>query len=59
MRASNWFLKNGMPAIGEIMQSGYEDDDNKRIVAKWIDDHTAEIYLAYRKLMFDFELKYL
>lgn len=45
--------------MAKIVSEGYEGVSKQKIAASWIDNNAAEIYKAYRKIMFEFEACYL
>lgn len=59
LRACNWFDINGFCTLSKIISEGYESSEKQKVACDWIDDNAAEIYQAYRKIMFEFEKKYL
>lgn len=59
IRACEWFRQNNHEQLANIIQAGYENDENKALAAQWIDMNTEEIYVIFRELMFLFEKKYL
>lgn len=59
LRACNWLDKNGFSNISKVIIDGYESKEKQTIAKEWIDNNASEIYKAYRKMMFDFEKKYL
>lgn len=58
-RAAEWFISCGMTDIGKMMILGYESKEKEKVVARWIDGNASTIYSAYRKIMFEFEDRYL
>lgn len=45
--------------MAKVVSEGYEGVSKQKIASSWIDSNAAEIYNAYRKIMFKFEAYYL
>ena len=59
LRACEWLKQNGFFELSNVLKSGYESDEKMKFASDWIDEHTEEIYIAFRKIMFAFEQRYL
>lgn len=56
--AGNWLNNNDFPELGYYLTSGYESKEKSDIAETWLNAHPAEVYRAYRTIMFLFEEKY-
>ncbi len=58
LRACKWLDRNGFTTMAKVVSEGYEGVSKHKIASSWIDSNAAEIYNAYRKIMFEFEAYY-
>ena len=59
LRACTWYRQNGFSDLEERIAAGYDSPEKQQETSNWIADNAAEIYRAYRKLMFTFEERFL
>ena len=59
LRACQWLNQNEFKLLSGIIQAGYENSEKEGEASEWIYNNPKVIYSAYRKIMFEFEAKYL
>jgi hypothetical protein len=59
LRACAWYRQNGFTEMADRIAGGYDSQEKQQETSDWIAENAAEIYRAYRKLMFTFEERFL